>query len=63
MQGLAERAEVLRDRTAAWLRGACCVVMMMVVMRLLGTLLLGVLLDRGEVLLRCGKIACLQVLR
>ena len=62
MQGLAERAEVLRDRTAALLREACGVVMMMVMMRLLCTLLLGVLLDRGEVLLRGGKIACLKVL-
>jgi hypothetical protein len=63
VQGLAEHAEVLRDRTAALLRGACGVVMTMVMMRLLCTLLLGVLLDRGEVLLRGGKIACLQVLR
>jgi hypothetical protein len=63
LQGLAEGSQVLRDRTAALLRGACCVVMMMVVMRLLCTLLLSAFLDRGEVLLRGGNIACLQVLR
>jgi hypothetical protein len=57
--GLAERSKGFRDRIAPLLGGASSVMMSVVVS--LPRRLLGILLDRGEVLLCGGEIARLKV--